>query len=127
MKQKIFTIILAAALIGSVLLYTAKCEDPAPRQQRSRQGMNPEPQSGQGQEANRQQMLPKWMEELNKAYEAKDYQKVDQLVGRYANARQRMQGQQAPRQKGQRGQGPGAGMGQGRTGQGMQGRCQGQC
>lgn len=49
----------------------------------------PRRQNRTGQGPGRQQMMQRWIEELNKAYEAGEYERVDQLVQRFSSARGR--------------------------------------
>jgi hypothetical protein len=82
MKTKVLITSLAVLFLGSLMLYAEEDGKPAP----APQDKPPAGAPRQGQRLNQQQRLERWMTQLNNAYEAKDYQKVDRLIRQYANA-----------------------------------------
>ena len=66
---------LAVLFLGSLALVAAEGDRPAPAMKDK-----PAARAGQGQGLNRQQRLERWMNQINKAYEAKDFQKMEQMI-----------------------------------------------
>jgi hypothetical protein len=88
MKTKVLITSLAVLFLGSLMLYAAEGDKPAAAPKDKPAAKAPK----QGQKLNQQQRLEKWMAQINKAYKAKDYQKVEQLIKQYANAGQNRPG-----------------------------------
>jgi hypothetical protein len=88
MKTKVLITTLAVLFLGSLMLYAAEGDKPAAAPKDKPAAKAPK----QGQKLNQQQRLEKWMAQINKAYKAKDYQKVEQLIKQYANAGQNRPG-----------------------------------
>jgi len=82
MKTKPYLLFLAALFFGSIMLYAA--EGGKPETDKDKPAMD----AGQTQKLNQQQRLERLMTQINQAYQAKDYQKMERLIKRYANARQ---------------------------------------
>lgn len=87
MKTKMLVTILAVLFLASPALFAAEGDRPAhgPKDK-------PAARAAQAPKLNRQQRLERWMAQINKAYEAKDYQKMEQMIRQYANARQNRPG-----------------------------------
>ncbi len=79
MKRTMILLMAAAAIAWSTMLYA---EDKAPAPKARRTQMQDPPQH-----------MQRWIERINKAYEEKDFRKINQLVKRYAST---LQNQQAP-------------------------------
>lgn len=100
MKTKMLITTLAVLFLGSLAFSAAEGDKPAPGPKDK-----PAAKAAQNPKLNRQQRLERWMAHINKAYEARDYQKMEQLIRQYANARQNRPGPAAGQKQMQRRQG----------------------